>query len=86
MPPADVTRHFCAVTNRRAFLPLCKRGNGSGLEVVMQGVITSRDVFRHAFTIVHLWGPGFLARCLIALARHRPTTFLDVLCAAQRDH
>jgi hypothetical protein len=56
------------------------------MEVVMQGVITSRDVFRHAFTIVHLWGPGFLARCLLALARHRPTTFLDVLCAAQRDH
>jgi hypothetical protein len=50
----------------------------------MQGVITSRDVFRQTFTIIHLWGPKFYARCLIALARHRPTTFLEVLCADER--
>jgi len=55
------------------------------MEASMKGVITSRDVVRHAFTILHLWGPGFLVRCLLALARHRPTTFLEVLCAAQRD-
>ena len=52
----------------------------------MQGVITTRDVLRQTFTIIHLWGPAFYARCLLALARHGRTTFLEVLCAEQRAH
>jgi hypothetical protein len=52
----------------------------------MQGVITSRDVFRQTFTIIHLWGPAFYARCLLACARHRPRTFLELLCADERAH
>ena len=52
----------------------------------MNGVITTRDVFRQTFTIIHLWGPAFYARCLLAVARHRPTTFLEVLCADERAH
>ena len=48
----------------------------------MQGVITGRHLVRHAFTILQLWGPGFYARCLLAIARGERTTFLEVLCAA----
>ncbi len=47
--------------------------------VVVQGAITSRDVFLHAFTIVRLWGPTFYLRCVRAIASRRPCTFLDVL-------
>jgi hypothetical protein len=46
----------------------------------MSGVITSRDVLIHGLTIVRLWGPRVYLRCLHALVRHRPTTFLSVAC------
>jgi hypothetical protein len=46
---------------------------------VVQGTITSRDVFLHAFTIVKLWGPSFYLRCVRAVASRRPCTFLGVL-------
>ncbi len=46
---------------------------------VVQGAITSRHVFMHAFTIVRLWGPGFFVRCLRAVASGKPCTFLEVL-------
>jgi hypothetical protein len=46
---------------------------------VVQGAITSRDVFFHAFTIVRLWGPSFYLRCVRAVASRRPCTFLGVL-------
>jgi hypothetical protein len=49
----------------------------------VQGTITSRDVFFHAFTIVKLWGPSFYLRCVRAVASRRPCTFLGVL-AGQR--
>ena len=49
----------------------------------MEGAISSRDVVRHAFTIVRLWGPGLYARCLLAVACGRRTTFLDVLGEAE---
>ncbi len=45
----------------------------------VQGTITSRDVFFHAFTIVRLWGPSFYLRCVRAVASGRPCTFLGVL-------
>ncbi len=47
--------------------------------VVVQGAITSRDVFLHAVTIVRLWGPIFYIRCVRAVASRRPCTFLSVL-------
>jgi hypothetical protein len=46
---------------------------------IVQGAITSRDVFLHAFTIVKLWGPSFYLRCVRAVASRRPCTFLSVL-------
>ena len=45
----------------------------------VQGTITSRDVFFHAFTIVKLWGPSFYLRCVRGVASRRPCTFLGVL-------
>lgn len=50
----------------------------------MQGAITSRDVFLHAFTIVRLWGPSFYLRCVRAVASRRSCTFLEVLAQQQR--
>ncbi len=49
----------------------------------VQGSITSKDVLLHAFTIVRLFGPTFYLRCVTAIARGRPCTFLQVL-AEQR--
>jgi hypothetical protein len=49
----------------------------------MQGVITGGDVVRNTFTILHLWGPSFYARCLFAVASGRRTTFLDLLCETE---
>ncbi len=45
----------------------------------MQGVITSRDVFRHSLTILRLWGPSCYLRCLRAMVTRRSCTFLEVL-------
>ncbi len=45
----------------------------------MQGTITSKDVFLHSFTILRLWGPTVYIRCLRAVVRRRPCTFLGVL-------
>jgi hypothetical protein len=50
----------------------------------MQGVITGREVFRHWFTIVRLWGPATYLRCVRAALAPTPTTFLAVVCAAPR--
>jgi len=45
----------------------------------VQGTITSRDVLRHSFTILRLWGPAFYLRCVKAIASRRSCTFLEVL-------
>jgi hypothetical protein len=47
----------------------------------MIGVITSKDLFLEAFTIIRLWGPRCWLRCLRAAARSSPTTFLEVACS-----
>ena len=47
----------------------------------MRGLITSKDVVLHAFTIVRLWGPRTYLRCLRATLSRRPTTFLAVALA-----
>ncbi len=45
----------------------------------VQGTITGRDVIRHSFTILRLWGPGCYVRCLRAIVSRRPCTFLEVI-------
>lgn len=45
----------------------------------MKGIITGRDVLRHSFTIVRLWGAGAYLRCLYAMVTRRPVTFLHVI-------
>jgi hypothetical protein len=47
----------------------------------MKGLITSRDVVTHAFTIVRLWGFATCLRCLRAALSRRPTTFLAIVSA-----
>ena len=48
----------------------------------MRGLITSRDVVVHAFTIIRLWGWPTYLRCLRATVSRRPTTFLAVVATA----
>jgi len=50
---------------------------------VMRGVITDREVLRHGFTIVRLWGLRTYLRCLRATLSRRPTTFLAVVHASR---
>jgi hypothetical protein len=50
----------------------------------MRGLITSREVVLHAFTIIQLWGMATYVRCLRAAFSRRPTTFLTVVCAHRR--
>ena len=45
----------------------------------MRGVITGKDVLRHSFTIVKLWGLRRYVRCLRAGLSRRPSTFLVVM-------
>jgi hypothetical protein len=48
----------------------------------MQGVITTRDVILHSFTIIRLWGVTAYLRCLRAAVSTRRTTFLAVVWRA----
>ena len=50
----------------------------------MQGTITARDVLVHSYTILRLWGPGVYLRCLCAIARGEPCTFLGLVAAEAR--
>jgi hypothetical protein len=45
----------------------------------VRGTITGKDVLLNSVTIVRLWGPAFYVRCLRAMMRRRPCTFLEVL-------
>jgi hypothetical protein len=45
----------------------------------VQGAITGRDVIRHSFTILRLWGPTCYVRCLRAIVSRRHCTFLEVI-------
>ncbi len=51
---------------------------------VVRGTITGKDVIIHSLTILRLWGPGVYIRCLRAVMRREPCTFLGVLSEAQR--
>lgn len=52
----------------------------------MKGLITSREVLLHAFTIIRLWGLPTYLRCLRAAVSRRPTTFLAVVSAGALEH
>jgi hypothetical protein len=52
----------------------------------MRGVITGKDVLRHSFTIVKLWGVGAYLRCLRAGLSRRPSTFLAVIARSPLRH
>ncbi len=52
----------------------------------MRGLITSRDLLKHAFTIVRLWGLPTYLRCVRAAVSGRPTTFLAVVAAGAVGH
>ena len=45
----------------------------------MKGFITGREVVRHAFTIIRLWGVSTYIRCLRATVSRTPPTFLAVV-------
>jgi hypothetical protein len=49
----------------------------------MRGVITGKDVLRHSFTIIRLWGLRSYLRCLRAGVRRTPSTFLAVVHEAR---
>jgi hypothetical protein len=48
---------------------------------VVRGSITGKDVLMHSLTILWLWGPGVYIRCLRAVVRREPCTFLGVVCS-----
>jgi hypothetical protein len=52
----------------------------------MRGLITRREVVRHAFTIVRLWGPRTFVRCVHACVSRTPTTFLAVVSLGELRH
>lgn len=47
----------------------------------VRGTITGKDVIIHSLTILRLWGPGVYIRCLRAVMRRKPCTFLGVISA-----
>jgi hypothetical protein len=47
-------------------------------------MITGKDVLIHSVTILRLWGPAVYLRCLWAVWRREPCTFLGVVTAAER--
>ncbi len=49
----------------------------------MRGLITSRDVALHAFTIIRLWGVRTYLRCVRAALSREPTTFLAFVHACR---
>jgi hypothetical protein len=50
----------------------------------MRGIIRGRDVLRHSFTILRLWGPATYLRCLRAMIFRRRITFLEVIHEGDR--
>ncbi len=45
----------------------------------MSGAIRSADVLLHPVLISKLFGVAFFLRCLWAIVRHRPVTFLGMV-------
>jgi hypothetical protein len=55
------------------------RGIADAMRPLVHGAITGKDVLLHSFTILRLWGPVVYVRCLRAMVRRRPCTFLGVI-------
>jgi hypothetical protein len=55
------------------------------LQDVFNGVITTRDVLRHAPTIVREFGAAAYFRCCIAILLRRKTTFLNCVAEIGQD-
>lgn len=51
---------------------------------IVRGTITGKDVLLHSVTILRLWGPAVYLRCLRAMWRRKPCTFLGVVSEAGR--
>jgi hypothetical protein len=49
---------------------------------MLQGLITTRDVFLRGGVIVHEFGVSIWLRCCVVLLTRRRTTFLEVVFAA----
>jgi hypothetical protein len=45
--------------------------------MAIDGVITTKEVFRHGATIVREFGPAVYWRCCVAILLGRRTTFLN---------
>jgi len=45
---------------------------------MIRGVITGKDVVANLGTILHGFGWTVLFRCVVVLALHRQTTFLEI--------
>jgi hypothetical protein len=55
-------------------------------DAAMKGLITNREIIRHAFTIIRLWGLRTYLRCLRATVSRNPATFLAVVAAGSMSH
>ncbi len=51
--------------------------------MVIDGVITTKEVLRHGAVIVREFGPGAYLRCCLAIVLGRRTTFLNCVYAVQ---
>jgi hypothetical protein len=49
----------------------------------MQGTITGKHVVRHSVTIIRCWGLGTWVRCMRAVVRGSPCTFLAIAVGGQ---
>ena len=49
--------------------------------MAINGVITSKEIFRHTLTIVREFGPRVYLRCCAAMVMGRRTTFLACVFA-----
>jgi hypothetical protein len=85
------------VRGRVAFLPDARRGtvarrtalaavNPNQGSTAMRGLITGREVVRHAFTIIRLFGLPTYFRCLRGAVSRKPTTFLALVMAGGLSH
>jgi hypothetical protein len=54
-----------------------------GDDIVVRGLITSKEVVLHGPTIVRFWGLRTYLRCLRAALSRRPSTFLAVVHAVR---
>ena len=79
LPPRCVTADDRKVLVGQVETKVPAPASAMQLGIRVQGAITGRDVIRHSFTILRLWGPGCYVRCIRALVSRRPCTFLGII-------